>query len=522
MMTPNKNPRHRRRLLNSGAIITSLFLGLAFALSIQAKAANDMLIPIETDLASIVRARGYDPADIRVVMVTTSADDPNTPGSWQSGIVASSVPMLRGSFGIAPDHSDPSFTPEAALRFRQGFSGLQGIVADTCAGGHCKPATVEAVAANRYIVRSEGFAYTVNLYGALCAPTSGDASKGDDSCTILIPSWSLAHLAASGDGSMPYFPKILGIAQLSDRLLLVNLDQKKIELDLKLDTKNPVASLGRLRTSSFYQGGQLVLNFENGAMVLDLAEDMVVVASADGTLFIKDSGLGRGDLAGFTAISDPAISRAQGDGRLLAFSPHLVITNRSAFSYTYHHDGGVKKLKAIDGDGTWQQAQFSTGGDTEATILSIMSGGASSLSLTRATMQLKPLANASAVNKGANGEFRLVAGQIYLRRGDGWLLPSDQEKDLVMAIPGSRLSERLLPTSGSILIQRSETGQSGCDWTRHKRASDTPGSYREDGSFRIDCGERVEFNLANTAGAEAAVVRGKSGLIKTYLFVPGS
>jgi len=515
--------------LPKSVIVSAMILTLTLILtmpefSFAAAISNDMLMMTDVDLTSILQVRGYDSAEIRAVMVTTPADDPSKVGAWQSGIVSTSGQMQLGSFGIQTDHRDISFAPEAALRLVPGLAGLSGINVDACAGGHCRPVAVEAIAPSRYVIRSEGVAYTVNAYSDICTPTAVHTSQPTEkSCEVLLPSWTLAHLVERGDGSIPQFPSVLAVVQLSGRILLIDLGSNSIAFDMKLEAKEPTNDLGRLNSAIFAVGGKLVMSFERGGLLIDFPRDMVVAANAEGALFVKDGGIGKGDLLGFTPVAEQVGGRVKSSAKLLVLGPNLLVTDRSAVRFSYGVDAGFTLLGTLDSDGTWRHAQVSWRKESAVSILSIAGKNAAALDLDAIDAKNLKLIPHGKTHLGlidASRELRLVAGEIYLRRFDGWAVPSILGEAAIMAIPGTRLTEQLLPSTGSVFVQNARLGARECDWTRHKRAASAVGSYREDGVIQADCAAKVEFNLANAVGDEAVSVLAANGLLKTYLFRP--
>jgi hypothetical protein len=347
------------------------------------------------------------------------------------------------------------------------------------------------------------------------------------------------HLLASRDGSIPAFPRVLAVVQVDDHVLLIDHAHSTLEYDLKLGDKAPTGQLGRLRGARFHNAGNLVLSFEQGALLLAFAEDMVIAATASGALYVKDSGIAHTDLtSGFTLMTPPAEGKANatpdvkmhGATRLLALTPGLLVTDTGAESFSFSHAHGVQITDSVSSEGSWREAQMIPGKDSAATVLSVLRSGSRATATTLAlnatpTLTLTASTDSTSVDPNA-GELRLVAGQILWRRGDGWASPLDSKEQYTptMAIAGARLAERVMSATGTILIKQNSPEPGQCDWTRHRLrgAEVTAATTFKDPllTVRCDCSATVDLNLASSNGTEALTLRDKRGSLKTYLFLP--
>jgi hypothetical protein len=499
-------------------------LAWAAALVTSATAAfagNDAQVPIALDVGKALRSAGLDAAQPRAVVVAVAIENPFAAGAWQTGLAARPDTMRQGSLSVTPEKAVVDYAPGESLKLKPGTADRKAVSVEACAGGKCRALAVETVAANRYRVGVNGLSFVLDVHGELCEASARP-------CEVDVPSWSLAQRGVRGDGSAPFFPRVVAVAQLEGGVALIDAEQGAVAFDLRLAGKELASSLGRLVGAQFYRQGALLLRFTQGAMLLDFAQDLVLLASASGELWLMDRGIGavsRGDAGVFNAVGDDRAG-TKSLAKLLLLTPDAVVTDQGITRFRLSASRGFVKQSYAEGDGTWKEAHGLVGG--EIVVLSVGNDGVAAVLLARADdARPSPLKGETAVKadrRGA-GEFRLAQKSIYIRRGDGWQLPESQDQTGASIIPGTRRREKLLGATGTIYAQRAVTGGAGCDWTRHRltrRETGAAVAYLEDGGLRAGCDTPVEFNEANAEGVEAAVLWEKATNVRIYLFIPGA
>ena len=523
--------------------VTAIFLA-AYPLTSLAEAPNDIQMEYTTDLTKILNGRGYSVADVVTVAASLIDVKGNTSDSktshkinWNGGYTYLDGSPVAGGFSILPDRRDINFAPDRSLRITAGISGLAGIGVDSCAGGKCTPIPVEAIGAQRYRVKSEDMSYTIIVYSDLCSTFSNTIvsstikSSTEQRCSVLIQSWNLAQLVARGDGSMSDFPRQVTFLQLPDRLVMIDPtadpnatspNHHYFSMDLKLPKKDPLTALGKLASAAYSNRGQLILKFDGGTLLVDLAQDLVIASTSSGELYLKDTGIGRGEMLGFSPISaSNSDSVLTHHANLLAMSGDWLITSKGATQFSCDLATGCKFGKQLtESDGTWTQAHKSISDPLKAHLLADKPNGLAVVDLDLALMSLSHNDTTSFSNSLKGSDLYLLADVVMVSEPQAWVIPRSMGAESTVAIPGARQREQIVAATGSVLAERPGTAPGKCQWTRHRLKNAKDSGYYEDGILSADCSAHAHINQANEFGAEAISIWNSSGNLRTVIFNP--
>ena len=478
---------------------------------------NDMKFEREIDLALALRQAKLEYEPIEQTLVAYSGDDP---GDWRNGIFAIDGKVKPGAIGVTVGSKSQVSPPPFALKIRQGIEKLQGLIVDVCAGGLCKTIPAAQLGINQYFVQWEGLDLNFVHYGELCLKNELPGEKIENTsspCSVFIPSWAVNSLVSSPDGGISGFPKKVLLIQTTNFLIVYDIDKKQVLSIHDLSKNNVIQSLGKLKRATFYGGGNLVMMFEGGAIEFSYSEDMVMVVSQSGDIFIKNSGISAPTFDGFMGISDDKealVSNAPlfQSTHLLAMDHEIIISDRGLLRYQLTHLGFTKLDSLTRSEEQWLAGSINKKNEIIGTILAINTRDEIYLmrivedthkKIRTISLPAQPLATNS---KARIDDFKLVGDRILHQRTDGWSSPDDS----IMFLQGSRLQEQTITETGTILVQKKYSTYSlltpECEWVRHRTLLPKAG-YFDDGVITAPCDASVKLNLAHGHGVESIVVR---------------
>jgi hypothetical protein len=300
------------------------------------------------DLRNLLDSAELKPSDVRAVGI---AARPLTDLNWPSGLV-DTADFKKLSINLV-EKNQGNTEKGLKVRYEAGILFSKTTVYE-CAGrdqNSCSQVYEEKKEGKTSFFRIESNLWAINSDGNFCL--------SDDSCEFYYPSWVVRRLADSAQPSSR-IPDVLGVLQAKDQLLVFDTSNAKIWFDINLESASLGVSLGRITNTDFDPNGQLLVTFENGAIVLDFIGDRIY--AINGTQFMSQGGSLMQGQRGFTDIRDSAGKTSSKSEKLLSLSPFAVVWESSVTPIKFV-DGKLEIDTDIPVDGTVTDTGSNANGD---------------------------------------------------------------------------------------------------------------------------------------------------------------